>query len=416
MNDDLTTRLSRQLHEQVDDWHTTPLTLDGVRGRATSIRRTRRVLAGGAMVAVLAIAAPLAVTAAGGLDAGPDRPVGPATNAPSEAVVPTPKADGTFPLTLDLATGEVPASGYLAFDAQQLVTPDQTYDLPGRFVQVAPYDGGWVGIRGGDFRPTGHQVVVLDAELQEVSVTPSAPSLVTSDDGGRVAWVEAGTGDADWVLVNAPVTPADGGDAIRTPVPPETVPEGFLADDRVAFSTTDPRTGDRSYGMAGPGGTAGTPALQGYQRVGGISQTAGLAAGQTEFNGDSTCSEVRATPTDDTPVAGTCRHQLGSFSPDGSLLIGMASYYDYASPTLAILDARTGEPVVEWTSSARPEASAMVQSAVWDDEDTVLAVVEQGARQAVVRFEVDGSAVRVSEPLEASMSIEYFLPSHPYGQ
>ena len=37
MNDELTTRLTRQLHAQVDDWSTAPLTLDDVRGRASIV-------------------------------------------------------------------------------------------------------------------------------------------------------------------------------------------------------------------------------------------------------------------------------------------------------------------------------------------------------------------------------------------
>ena len=40
MNDELTSRLSRQLHDQVDGWHDTPLTLEGVQGRARMIRRS----------------------------------------------------------------------------------------------------------------------------------------------------------------------------------------------------------------------------------------------------------------------------------------------------------------------------------------------------------------------------------------
>ena len=58
MNDDLTTRLSRQLHEQVDDWHAAPLTLDGVRGRARSIQRTRRIVTGTVAAAVVAVIVP----------------------------------------------------------------------------------------------------------------------------------------------------------------------------------------------------------------------------------------------------------------------------------------------------------------------------------------------------------------------
>ena len=87
MNDDLTTRLSRQLHEQVDGWHGAPLTLDSVRGRAHTIRRTRRLAAAGAAaVAVAAIALP--TTLLGGTNGRTDAP-------PEIADTPTLAGDGS---------------------------------------------------------------------------------------------------------------------------------------------------------------------------------------------------------------------------------------------------------------------------------------------------------------------------------
>lgn len=409
MNDDLTTRLSRQLHDQVDGWQATPLTLDGVRGRARSIRRRRAALTTGIAAAVLAVAVPLGVTIS-----GPDSThISPAP-APTEGVEPTPNPDGTFPLSLDVPEGETPATGYLAFDDQQLVTPDGTYDLPGSFVQIAPYDGGWVGIRGGDFPPTGHQVVVLDADLQEVSAVPSGPSLVTSSDGTRVAWVEArGNGD-DWTVVN---TPVDGGEQIRTPTSAQTQVEGFLAVDTVATSHFDEATGETFHGQAGPDGKYDAIPLDGYQRVGGVSEVTGLVAGQTEFRGDSTCSEVRNTDTSGKRLVWrTCDHQLAGFSPDGRWLIGYASYFDLGSPTLAILDAATGDPVVEFVSSRRQDEAATIQAAAWEDDDTVVAVVNQAGQQAVLRFEANGATTRVSDVREEQMSVEFYLPQHPFGQ
>jgi hypothetical protein len=42
--------------------------------------------------------------------------------------------------------------------------------------------------------------------------------------------------------------------------------------------------------------------------------------------------------------------------------------------------------------------------------------VEQGGQQAVLRLEADGTATRVSDVRKAAMSIEFFLPQHPFGQ
>ena len=413
--DPLADELTRQLHAQVDTefdlGHQAPLSLDDVQGTARTIRRRRRALATGiAAAAVLAVAIPAGLT----LTDGPTR-ISPApAPSPSETIEPTPNPDGSFPLTLDVTEGEVPATGYLVLDDQQLVTQDGTFDLPGDFVQLTPYDGGWVGIRAGDYRPNGTQVVTLDADFQELSAVPSGSALAISADGSRVAWVEAVGNGSDWTVVNAP---ADGNDPLRTPTAPDTQVEGFLADDAVATSQFDDATGDTYYGQATPEGEFDAIPLGGYQRVGGVSATSGLVAGQTKFLGDSTCSEVRNTDTAQRPlVYETCDFQLADFSPDGRWLIGYATYFDFGSPTLAILDSATGEPVVEYVSSRQRAESATVVAAAWEDDDTVLAVVNQGGEQAVLRLESDGTATRVSDVREEQMSVEFFLPQHPFGQ
>ncbi len=417
MNDQLTTRLSRELHDQVDDLHGAPLTLESVRGRAHAIRRTRRMLvAGAAAVAVAAVVVPITLLGdtTGRSDRGPQ-----IAETPTSGVAPTPRADGTFPLTLDVPEGPVPVSGYLSAD-QHYVAPDGVHDLPGAFTQLTPYDGGWVGIRFSRQSPTAVEVVVLDEDLEEVSASPGGPGLAVSSDGSHVSWIDVTGGGDTGTLVNAPV---DGTRPSYAPVPSDSQVEGFLGNDLVAVSSFDGTTGETSYtqvaadeGLASRAGSAAA-SLAGYQSVGGVSDAAGLVAGQTVYRGDSTCSEVRRT--DDPPgsvVYETCDHQLGGFSPDGQLLIGFASYFDLGSPTLAILDAATGEPVVEWTSSRQLQDAAIVHSAAWEDGDTVVAVVEQGAEQQVLRFEVDGSVTRSGEPQRARMSIEYFLPGDIYGQ
>ena len=395
MNDDtgLATRLNRQLHDQVDDLHGAPLTLESVRGRARSIRRTRRLaVAGVAAVAVAAIVVPTALL--GDATGRSDRPPEIA-NTPTEASEPTPRADGTFPLTLDVPEGPVPETGYL--DDQQYVTPDGTYEVPGQFAQLASYDGGWVGIRFSEDSPTAVDVVVLDGELEEVSASPGGHALAVSDDGSRVAWIDMTGGGATGTLVNAPV---DGDRPATPPSRPTSRSRAFSATTswRCRGSTaraarrptrrSPPRRGRRPASQS----VSEARALARYQNVGGMSAIAGLVAGQTVYGGDSTCSEVRRTDSARGAVAyETCDHQLGAFSPDGQLPIGYASYFDDGSPTLAILDAATGDPVVELTSSRRQQDAAVVMSAAWEDPDTVVAVVEQDGEQQVLRFEADGS-------------------------
>jgi hypothetical protein len=382
-----------------------------VQGKARTIRpRRTAVTTGLAAVAVLAVLLPAGLVLDG---PGSQRPA-PTAPSPTEVDEPTPNPDGTFPLTLDVPEGGHPVPGYLTHDDQHLVPPDGAYDQPGDFVQLAPYDGGRVGIRAGEYRPVGTQLVTLDADFREVATVAAGSSLAISADGSRVAWVEAVGNGGDWTVVNAP---ADGGEQIRTPTQANTQVEGFIADDTVATSFFDDTTGDTYYGQATPEGQFDMIPFDGYQAVGGVSEVSGLVAGQTKFLGDSTCSEVRRTDTAQPPlVYETCDHKLAGFSPDGRWLIGYATYSDLGSPTLAILDAATGDPVVEWVSSRQQVDAAVVHAAAWEDDDTVLAVVEQGGQQAVLRLEADGTATRVSDVRKAAMSIEFFLPQHPFGQ
>lgn len=406
MTDHLTTELSRQLHAEADDWHGAPLTLESVQGRARSIRRRRAAVGSGiAAAAVMAVILPVTLA----LDGTPGSQRPDVTNTPTQAVDPTPRADGTFPLTIDAPEAAAPDTGYLVLDTGQLVTPDGSFDLPGDFLQITPYDGGWVGIRAGDLPPTGHEVVFLDQDFQELSATSSGAGLAISPDGSRVAWVEVDS--QSWTLVNAPV---DGGETIRTAVSDQSIPVGFLAGDHVAFSARDLATGQISGGVAGPQGAFDDPAFKGMQRLTGV--TEGRVAVQVDFRGNKTCSQVRDQAGAGETVWETCDYQLRAFSPDGQLIIGFASYFDFGSPSLSILDATTGEPVVDFVSDNSASEATVVHAAVWEDDDTVIAHVEQSGEQSVVRLELNGSLTRVADVREPrDLSLEFFLPQHVAG-
>lgn len=408
MNDQLTTRLTRELHEQVEDWHETPLTFEGVQGRARTIRRRRQALGTGAVAAaVLAVAIPIGIGFSGDLGSTPD-PANPSPTRMVEQPGPTPRADGTFRFALDVAEGPVPDRGFLVPDEQVWVTPGGEIELPGHFVQLVPFGDGLMGVRGPDRQESGPlEVVTLDNELDVVSAVATSSGIASTADGSRLAWVEQ---DGDrWTVVSAP---ADGSEPTRTEVPAYPTIEGFLTEEQVAVSFED--DGEFVKAVVGPDGLTPSPVLDGtgeaptFQDVRGTSDLAGLVAGQTEFRGDSTCSQVRDVATAET-VQQTCDFGLGELSPDGRWIIGYASYYDYGSPTLAILDATTLQPVVEFTSDRDPP-SAVVMAAAWEDDDSVLAVVNQSGRQAVLRFDADGEVTRVSDQRREVMTLEFMLP------
>jgi hypothetical protein len=78
------------------------------------------------------------------------------------------------------------------------------------------------------------------------------------------------------------------------------------------------------------------------------------------------------------------------------LLVGGTPDADgLGSPTVAILDARTLEPVVEFGPRA-DQAAANLQ-AVWEDDDSVLVVYELEGQQAILRLGTDGSVELASD-------------------
>ena len=397
-------QLTRGLQEQADRIGGHPIDLESVRGRARGIQRRRRIAAGAAAAAVLAVAVPAGMTVLDGGDAARPQPAPPAPS-----IEPAPRNDdGSYLLSpQDAPDGVAPKVDYIVLDERRLVTPDGSVELPGDFMRLAPYGEGWIGIEAGEFPPLGTRVVELSEDLEPTAGPTSGTSLVSSDDGSRVAWTEHE--DGSWMLVNAPT---DGGEATRTSLPGnENTPAeviGFLADGSVVYSTTDPGTYEQRFGVAGPEGQA----FDGFNTLVGTSEASGLVAGQTKYLGDGSCSAVADPLSGDKPLWETCDHSLGQFSPDGRYIVGLAPYFDGpGSPSLAILDARTGAPLVEYSGDNDRRSYIGVDQVVWEDPDTVLATVTQDSDQAIVRVELDGAVSEAARSLRTSgLSIEYRFP------
>ena len=83
---DLDDELSRTLHQHADGVHGAPLAFDDVRGRATSIRRRRRLASGLGVAAAIAVIVPTAMFATKGNDSSPQ----PATALPTVTDTNTP--------------------------------------------------------------------------------------------------------------------------------------------------------------------------------------------------------------------------------------------------------------------------------------------------------------------------------------
>jgi hypothetical protein len=304
---------------------------------------------------------------------------------------------------------------YVEIDAKRLFTPAGAYDLPEAFPQVVPYRDGWIALTTDTPSQTGTRVTILDGGFREVEGTGMTTGIAVRDDGERVAWVEyTGTG---WRLVNAPTTggePVTGDVTTAGPEQPSRA-IGFLPGDQVVVETTAQGV-PGSYRVVGPDRTT-TASFGGFNHVVASSPVNGLVAGQTEFTGDGSCSGVMdpLSPAQDL-VWETCEFQLGAFSPDGKYVVGLAPYFDgLGSPSLAILDATTGEPVVDFVSGRTARSAAAVGDVVWEDATTLLATVTQGADQYVVRATIDGRVEVVAGPRPSEMSTEFWFPGHTFG-
>ena len=407
MNDQyLAGQLGETMHRRVDALHDTPLDLVGVRGRARTIRRRRRVaVAAGIAAVVAAVVVPLGL-----LTPTDDRDQDPQpAETPGRIQDPVPLDPRAAP---EGGAAEVP---YTEIDSRRLVTPGATYDLPEAYPQIVPYFDGWIALTTDRPGATGTRVVILDRDYQEVDGTQQTTSIAVRDDGERVAW---GQDDGDgWSVVNAPTEGAESHSTRITDGGPHatTTAIGFLPEDRVVVASTDERTARDTFRVVAPDDTV--TEFEGFNHLDSSSPANGLVAGQTRYFEDdgSSCSgamDPLATPP--ALVWETCDHQLGLFSPDGKYVVGLANTsYAPGPASVSILDAGTGRPIVDFVGTS---ASTLVNQVVWEGSTTLLATVTQGGGQYVVRATIDGRLERVAGPIATNgMSVEFWFPTYPFG-
>lgn len=367
MNDDLTTMLSRQLHEQVDGWHATPLTLDGVQGRARSIRRTRRVVAVGAVAAVLAVAVPVAITAGGGLDASPDRDLPPATTSPSQGVD-TAEPDGSGP-----------AIPYL--EGRTLTMPDgSTTGLPRRYERFTLL--GDLVLATWTDTETGDRTLERLLDGEEVG-TEAITGITANHEGDAVAYVPAdGQVIVEWAGGDTTLETVPGARPVRLLGGPG------CSDEECVVYYEDGQT----VRFVDGSGNAGTVEGLAVSDVSAEGEVAVLT--RVDDLEPGSCSEVRAV---DRVVFSTCDYSLDRFSPDGAHLSANEDYLDgIGARFVAILDAETGEEVVR----VEP-AEGFVGSVVWEDADHLLAVIHDWSdgTWTVERLGVDATTETVLGPV-----------------
>ncbi|MFC7361946.1 hypothetical protein [Nocardioides astragali] len=378
------------LHRQVDPMQHSPLTVTDVRQRARLIQRRRTIAAGAAVAAALAVAVPVGLA----MD-GPARrsDVPPATQTPTI----------TGPVRIDprsASVGDPPHVTLVDATTRTLVAGGEEYVLPESYDQITRYRDGWIAVFDDQRAPTLH---ILDSRFDVVEYVLNASALTVTDDGSRVAYTNHD--GYRWVVVDNEVT---GEQAERTTALPNGSVEarvrtvGFLPDDGLVAAQTDPADGTETTFIVTPEGT--TKPLPGLIEAVSASPATGMVAGLTSVDMESaqSCSAlVDGRDSNGDAAWETCDHQLGAFSPDGQHLVGLAEYFDGpGSPSLSILDATTGEPVIDFELTAAPQrVVAIAPEVVWEDDQTLLATYIDGTEQYVVRLGLDGTVERVAGPV-----------------
>ena len=392
-------RLTEALHRRADRLDAElgtahPISLDDVRQRAGGIRRRRAAVSGLAAAAVLAVAVPVGLSmtdrTGGDVDRGPAATTtADPTGTPSTDATGSPLPDATRKVLLTNrvdATSGAPGIPYLRDDT--LVTPDGgEVPLAAGYGSFAALDDGWVALDMG----TG-QVDVLDADGEVTSSQPGTWPLAVSADGSVVAWPT----DDGRLIVSTERNPAKevGRWPGRRAEPVAVVGAGVCVEESrsggcpVFLTVTDEQGAMEALTMTWNGVEEGLPALQSVESV----SPDGLVAGFTSTSDDGSCSAV----IDDrgAEVWDTCDHSLGRFSPDGSLVIGHPADRDgIGDSSVAVLDAATGEALVEYQNDL--ETQAFINDVAWDTDGTLLATVYERGSWSVMRMTPDGQLSEV---------------------
>ncbi len=407
MSDHDETRLSRVLHDRAGDVSGSPLGLDDVRRSARAIRRRRRAVTGLVAAAVVAVAVPVGLTAAGGPDA--DRPVPPAATSPSggpttasDTPTATPTAAGrrdVRPLTVEGAPAGEPAKiGYLR--GSTYVGPDRKQDLPAAYDTVAPYRGGWLAVQRRQGTP---YVVEIDASGTVVSSQKGGDRIVVSDDGVEVSWVADGR-----IFLDTTNGHSESPQSIALPKGADASPVGFIGAGSVIARVGGP---DPSFWVTD---FSTHQELQGHLlAVTATNEQRGLLGVETSYNHNdgTSCWAVRTNRGGDREPK-SCDWTVTSFSTDGAHLVGYPSGVDgLGSPVVALADAGTFDVTMRFEREGNGDTS--VSDVAWEDASHVLASLYEKGTWHLVRLGLDGGIETLDDAPGAPEDSPFHFAARP---
>jgi hypothetical protein len=398
---DLDHELSQALRRRAESMHGTPLAFDDVRGKATSIRRRRRVASGLAVAAAVAVIVPVAAFTSKSLDSDGPLPATQPPTAVTDTAAPTPTSTPTMGAdphaigVTDLPTGAPPAVEILQGDDvfSRATTQEAT---------VSHGDGG----------------VVVEASGRTFGPYPSSHGLADNAAGTAVAWstdegdvmVWADGGEAPFVLASfgqtdVRVAAITGADCVR----------GQASDCAYFVSYYDTDTGEpQSMRLSGDGGSGNVDPDRSILAVRDATDS-GLVLGITQYDDSrpGTCSAVLdPAQSGSTPLLRTCDYALDEFSPDGSYVLASNTYGDGIGPTTIAIFETAGDRL-SFRDNSSSQDLTFYNSAVWEDETHVLFTRYQDGKWSMVRMDVHGALEYAIAPQKGN---EMKVPWHFQSQ
>jgi hypothetical protein len=183
-------------------------------------------------------------------------------------------------------------------------------------------------------------------------------------------------------------------------------PVGYLSPDSVVYQLDDPDGGSPpTVGVASVSGP--DRELTGLERASATSEAAGLVAGVTRSSASTgeSCVGVVEPATGQAPLWESCDRYLVGFSPDGQYVAALGSLDSpEGQPTVSVLDARTGDPVVEFRQAG--DSKVLVKELAWEDDGHLLAVAHEGLTWRVLRLDLDGNVETATDLAVATDPIE----------
>jgi hypothetical protein len=374
---DLDDQLNRTLREHADGVHGAPLAFDDVRGRATSIRRRRRLASGLGVAAAIAVIVPTAMFATNGNDSSPQPatalPTVTDTNTPSPTSTPTMGSDPHGLDVSDLPTGAPPAVAVLEGNDVSAVATTQEAEVS--------HGAGGVTVEAGGKTfgpyPSSHGLAANAAGTAVAWSTDEGDVMVWADGAGQ-PFTLASFGQTD-----VRVAAITGTDCVR----------GKASDCEYFVSRYNMETGQpESVRISGDGGVGDVDPDRSIIAVRDATD-AGRVLGLTEIDDmrPGTCSVVlEPAQTGSTPLLETCDYALDEFSPDGSYVLASDTYGDgIGSGTIAVFESDGDR--LSYRNNRSSQDLTFYNSAVWEDETHVLFTLFQDGKWSIVRMGVDGA-------------------------